>query len=368
MSGLTLGLLSLNPVDLNVLIRSGSPPERRNAARILPVIENRHHVLLVTLLLCNAVAMEALPVCLNEVCSEFVAVIISVTVVLLVGEVIPQAICAKYSLSIGGNLMWLVHFLIIICYPVAYPIGKVLDCLLGHSNAMIGRAQFKALISIHKEEVGRGSELTEDETTVIGGALDLSEKTAEQVMTPIDSVFSLEANSILDKKAMLNIFTKGHSRVPVYLGNRTNIIGLILVKSLINLEGEITARAAFMKPITRVQGDTPLYVMLHAFSKERNHMAVVVKTRNERILTQQITSPDSQLTLGLLQQPDEPIGSVPEEVIGIITLEDVLEQLIKADIVDETDEYVNVYKKIRVSAAAAYASIGREVEVSIGDT
>jgi len=57
MSGLTLGLMTLTPVDLEVLMRSGSEMERRQAATILPVV-TRQHELLVTLLLCNALAME----------------------------------------------------------------------------------------------------------------------------------------------------------------------------------------------------------------------------------------------------------------------------------------------------------------------
>ena len=60
MSGLTLGLLSLDALDLEVLARSGTPAERRHAAAIKPLVE-RQHLMLVTLLLVNAAAMEALP-------------------------------------------------------------------------------------------------------------------------------------------------------------------------------------------------------------------------------------------------------------------------------------------------------------------
>eukprot|EP00798_Chlamydomonas_sp_ICE-L_P013276 gene13276-19118_t len=94
MSGLTLGLLSLDKVDLEVLKRSGTPQEQRWANRIIPVVKNSHF-LLVTLLLCNAIAMEALPIVLDKMVHEVVAVLISVTAVLLFGEVIPQAVCSK---------------------------------------------------------------------------------------------------------------------------------------------------------------------------------------------------------------------------------------------------------------------------------
>ncbi|XVF38133.1 hypothetical protein REPUB_Repub20aG0072500 [Reevesia pubescens] len=96
MSGLTLGLMSLGLVELEILQRSGTPTEKKQAAAILPVVQKQHQ-LLVTLLLCNAAAME----------------------------VIPQAICTRYGLAVGANFAGLVRILMIICYPIAYPIGKV---------------------------------------------------------------------------------------------------------------------------------------------------------------------------------------------------------------------------------------------------
>ncbi|KAL6968353.1 DUF21 domain-containing protein [Sarracenia purpurea var. burkii] len=197
MSGLTLGLMSLGLVELEILQRSGTSAEKKQAAVILPVVQKQHQ-LLVTLLLCNACAMEALPIYLDKIFHPFVAVVLSVTFVLAFGEIIPQAICSRYGLAVGANFVGLVRILMIICFPIAYPIGKVLDAVLGHNDALFRRAQLKALVSIHGQEAGKGGELTHDETTIISGALDLTEKTAEEAMTPIESTFSLDVNSKLD--------------------------------------------------------------------------------------------------------------------------------------------------------------------------
>ncbi|XP_062144387.1 putative DUF21 domain-containing protein At1g03270 isoform X3 [Alnus glutinosa] len=237
MSGLTLGLMSLGLVELEILQRSGTTAEKKQAAAILPVVQKQHQ-LLVTLLLCNACAMEALPIYLDKIFHPLVAVLLSVTFVLTFGEIIPQAICSRYGLSVGANFVWLVRILMIICYPIAYPIGKVLDAVLGHNDALFRRAQLKALVSIHSQEAGKGGELTHDETTIISGALDLTEKTAEEAMTPIESTFSLDVNSKLDWEAIGKILARGHSRVPVYSGNPKNIIGLLLVKSLLTVRAE----------------------------------------------------------------------------------------------------------------------------------
>ena len=88
MSGLTVGLLSINVLDLEIKQRIGNPEEQARAKMIMPILEN-HHWLLVTLLFCNACALEALPIFLDRIVPSAYAVLISVIAVLIVGEVIP---------------------------------------------------------------------------------------------------------------------------------------------------------------------------------------------------------------------------------------------------------------------------------------
>lgn len=85
MSGLTIGLMSLDEISLEVIKNGGDPKERKYAEKIIPVIK-RHHLLLVTLLLANAAAMEALPIFLDRISSPVAAILISVTMVLFFGE------------------------------------------------------------------------------------------------------------------------------------------------------------------------------------------------------------------------------------------------------------------------------------------
>jgi metal transporter CNNM len=63
-----------------------------SAKNIFKVID-KHHWMLVTLLMCNAAALETLPIYLNKAVTEFWAIAISVVGVLFVGEIIPQALC-----------------------------------------------------------------------------------------------------------------------------------------------------------------------------------------------------------------------------------------------------------------------------------
>ncbi|PKU83929.1 DUF21 domain-containing protein [Dendrobium catenatum] len=228
MSGLTLGLMSLSLVDLEVIAKAGKPEDRKNAMKILPVVKNQH-LLLCTLLIGNSLAMEALPIFLNSLVPAWGAILLSVTLILAFGEIIPQSVCSRYGLSVGARTAWIVRVLLLVFFPITYPISKVLDWILGKGHyALLRRAELKTLVDMHGNEAGKGGELTHDETTIITGALDLTQKTAKDAMTPISDTFSLDINAKLDMQTMSLILTKGHSRVPIYSGNPTNIIGLIL--------------------------------------------------------------------------------------------------------------------------------------------
>ena len=78
MSGLTVGLLSIDTLELEMKLLHGTDEQKRLASKVLPLLR-KHHYLLVTLLLCNALAMEALPIFLDAVVPAFWAIIISVT-------------------------------------------------------------------------------------------------------------------------------------------------------------------------------------------------------------------------------------------------------------------------------------------------
>ncbi|KAG8068889.1 hypothetical protein GUJ93_ZPchr0005g16010 [Zizania palustris] len=233
-------------------------------------------------------------------------------------------------------------------------------------------------------------------------------QTAEEAMTPIESTFSLDVNSKLDWEAIGKILARGHSRVPVYSGNPRNIIGLLLVKSLLTVraETETPVSAVSIRRIPRVPADMPLYDILNEFQKGSSHMAAVVKAKPKNAPLPAKTEPTRevaetpQLTAPLLSNAEETVESVvvdiekaqsrqvngnktrsmlqndtpyvvarssedidDGEVIGIITLEDVFEELLQEEIVDETDEYVDVHKRIRVAAAAAASSVARAPSV-----
>lgn len=134
MSGLTVGYLSIDDLVLELRSNNGTDEEKEHAEKVLPILLKRHW-LMVTLLLINALFMEALPLFLNKIVPEFFAVLISVTLVLLFGEIIPQAYCTgPDQIKIAAMIAPVTKFLMFITYPISYPISILLDFLLGEHH------------------------------------------------------------------------------------------------------------------------------------------------------------------------------------------------------------------------------------------
>ncbi|KAJ1399743.1 hypothetical protein B484DRAFT_339363, partial [Ochromonadaceae sp. CCMP2298] len=200
------------------------------------------------LMLWNASATEALPIFLNRLVPEYLAIIISVTLVLFVGEIIPASILTgPRQLQITAALSPLVYVILALFFPVAYPISFCLDYIIGHDSGMTmyNRQEISTLMRLHREEgVKRQSEhvshaglnamldgiFEEDEVVIIDGALKYREMSVSEVMTPAECSFMIPVTEKLSYKTIYAIFKSGYSRIPVYERDRNDIVGLILAK------------------------------------------------------------------------------------------------------------------------------------------
>lgn len=147
----------------------------------------------------------------------------------------------------------------------------------------------------------------EEEMEMIENVLELSDTTAEEIMTPRTDLIAVDANQ--DLQSLVNTIAKaGHSRIPIYEGNIDNIIGLIYAKDLLSEIGKNPSEYRIrekMRPAYYVPESKPLRVLLHEFQNQKLHIAVVL---------------------------DEYGGTA-----GIVTIEDILEELV-GEIVDEYEE------------------------------
>lgn len=100
-AGLTLGYMSLDETQLQVLMAQGSRKERAYASKIAPVRQDGH-LLLTTLLIANMITNETLPIIADPVLGGGIqAVIVSIVLVVIFAELIPQSVCSRYGLYLS---------------------------------------------------------------------------------------------------------------------------------------------------------------------------------------------------------------------------------------------------------------------------
>uniref|UniRef100_H3A441 Metal transporter n=1 Tax=Latimeria chalumnae TaxID=7897 RepID=H3A441_LATCH len=326
-SGLNLGLMALDPMELRIVQNCGTEKEKNYAKRIEPV-RRQGNYLLCSLLLGNVLVNTTLTILLDDIAgSGLVAVVISTIGIVIFGEIAPQAICSRHGLAVGANTIFLTKFFMLLTFPASYPVSKLLDCLLGQEiGTVYNREKLLEMLRVTDPY----NDLVKEELNIIQGALELRTKTVEDVMTPLRDCFMITCEAILDFNTMSEIMESGYTRIPVFEGERSNIVDLLFVKDLAFVDPDDctplkTITKFYSHPLHFVFNDTKLDAMLEEFKKGKSHLAIVQRVNNEGE------------------------GDPFYEVLGIVTLEDVIEEIIKSEILDETDLYTDNRTKKRVA-------------------
>ncbi|XP_029655947.1 metal transporter CNNM4-like [Octopus sinensis] len=311
-SGLNLGLMSLGLTELQIIEDSGTPTERKYAQAIKP-IRKRGNLLLCTILFGNVLVNTTITILLDDIVgSGAIAVVASTLGIVILGEIIPQAVCSRHSLKVGAKTIWITIFFIFVTFPLSFPISFILTKCLGEEiGQTFSREKLIALIRI---TVQKNDPKRSDAMNIIAGALEMCKKNVKDVMTLIDDVFMLNYDSILNFETMSGIMQKGFTRIPIYQDTKSNIVAILNVKDLtfVGPDDSIPLRTIcnfYRRTIMSVLEQISLETMLKDFLTGRSHMAIV---RRE-------------------------VGVGEYEVTGLITLEDIIEEILQAEIVDETD-------------------------------
>ena len=120
-SGLNLGLMALDPMELRIVQNCGTQKERRYARKIEP-IRRKGNYLLCSLLLGNVLVNTSLTILLdNLIGSGLVAVASSTIGIVIFGEIVPQALCSRHGLAVGANTIILTKFFMLITFPLWRP-------------------------------------------------------------------------------------------------------------------------------------------------------------------------------------------------------------------------------------------------------
>ncbi|KAJ7690635.1 hypothetical protein B0H17DRAFT_935869 [Mycena rosella] len=339
-AGLTLGYMSLDETQLNVLSLSGTPKQREYAKKIMPIRSNGH-LLLVTLLLANMVVNETLPIISDPVLGGGVqSVVVSTVLIIIFAEIIPQSLFTRYGLYLGAKCAGFTQGLIYFLGVVSWPVAKLLEFTLGShhgtkqvilllsysSRLLTDAAELKELIAMHSNAQHHGGDLKIDTVTIIGATLDLQEKVVREAMTPIEDVFMLSIESLLDYDLLKTIVATGHSRIPVYeeidapvaarVGDGNvkpktapqkvkKILGILLVKQLVLLDPKdaVPLRTVPLNTVPFVPNNQSLLGILDKFQEGRSHIAIV-----SRFSVEKAQSVKKAVKRGLTQRLRDKVG------------------------------------------------------------
>lgn len=161
-------------------------------------------------------------------------------------------------------------------------------------------------------------EIQEENYEIIKNAFDFTDHSAKQIMVPRQNIASINIEDPIDD-IITQIMDSGYSRIPVYKGSIDNIIGIFYTKEIIRVyvrtKGEVThdTLAELMREAFFVVGSKKISDLLKVFQQKKQHLAVVI---------------------------DEFGGTE-----GIITLEDILEELV-GEIQDEEDDEDRIVEKV----------------------
>lgn len=300
-SGLNVALMSLNIDDLRRKSKLGNTRAKR-----VYNFRNNTHLTLAAILLTNVAAVSATSLVLESVLYGVFAGIITTLIMVVFGEILPQAILGRRALYYFSLLAPFVSFMIFITYPISKPLQLLLDRLFNKQPSQLhSRHELGIIISEH---IGHDeSELDEDEVDIIRGALQLSEKHVSDIMLPIEKVYWLTPDTELSQEKITEIKSVGRSRIPVFNRQLTRCYGVLLMKDLVDLDLNSTRLEVDdldLYPVQLVGSKTALDTMLRKYISTGAHLIPIVKD---------------------------------DSIVGIATIEDLIEEIVGREIEDETE-------------------------------
>ena len=306
---------SLNQIRLKSRAEDGDA----SAARVLAMAEKYDKLLSTILIGNNIVNIAAASIgtilftrALGAERGATMSTIVLTIVVLIFGEVTPKSLAKEMPETVATAVSPMLNLLMVLFTPLTWLFSQW-KRLLGHFvhstvEDTITEGELMTMVS----EAENDGELTDRESELIRSAIEFDDVEVEEILTPRVDVVAVEDNTSLDEVAQ-TFAESGYSRLPVYHDTIDNIIGVVHEKDfyLARLKKE-TSLEELVKPTLYTTGSTQISQLLRTLREQHHHLAVVV---------------------------DEYGGTE-----GIITLEDILEELV-GEIWDEHDEATEDFHK-----------------------
>ncbi len=220
---------------------------------------------------------------------------------------LPSREVSKFGTWIAKSLApffgWLLNYI----HPVVNKVGRTID---RKRNVVLhsGLYEKQDLVDlIERQKVVAHNRIDHEELEMVKHVLTFGDKIVKDFLTPRRVVKSVAVDETVGPILLDELHESGYSRFPVYDGKKNNIVGLLYLRDLIGINDKKTAKEVMRKDVVYIHEDQSLYDVLKASVKTRKQLFIVVNTF--------------------------------EEYVGVISLEDVLEQALGQRIIDEFDKY-----------------------------
>jgi CBS domain containing-hemolysin-like protein len=234
--------------------------------------------------------------------------------ILFIAEIIPKTAGAVHWRKLWPLIIFPLYIMKTSLYPLIRVTQKLTDFLTrGYTAPSITEEDILGAIRLGSKE----GEISEWESLVVHNLINLENKRVREIMTPRTVMFTLDANMTV-KEALKVAGEKGVTRIPIYLDDKENIVGYVMIHDLgsaMAITDPDTKISSLAKPISFEPESENCLTLLTKYLKKRRQIAVV----------------------------EDEFGGVS----GLITLEDLLETVLGTEIVDEKDLVDDLQKLAR---------------------
>ena len=329
-SGAEIALVSLSEAKIRTMVE-----KKQKNAKMIEALKNKPQRLLITILIGNNLVNIGASVMATAWATEkfgnnYLGIITGVLtlLVLIFGEIFPKTLADRYAKHFSMIVAPAILLLQRILFPIVWLLEKLMMSLLPSGEAMdkITEDEIKAMVSVGAES----GAIEKKEREFIANILDFSDTRVFEVMVPREKIEALSSSITVDE-AIKRCLECGYSRFPVYGNDEDHVLGVLTIQTLLRAK-QYRSGAMFIKNLDL---NNPILIpesknlddLFKEFQWKRQHMAIVV---NEH-------------------------GSV----MGLVTLEDLLEEIV-GEIEDESDETEVLVEKLSENSWRVNAEISVE--------
>ncbi|MFW5846595.1 MAG: hemolysin family protein [Nanoarchaeota archaeon] len=320
--------------------------KKKKGIETVKKLKEKPHSLLITLLIGNNLVNVGSSALATKISLDFfqnsgigIAIGVMTFLILTFGEIIPKNFALNHNVRFSIIAAKPIYFLLIVFFPII----KFYDLFLRKSNKYSkGPIVTEEEIKSYVKAGHKAGEIKKQEREMISKIFQFDDVAVKEIMTPKPDIFLLNSEDKLQDH-IKDFIKKPYSRIPVYFKNKDNIIGVLYIKEILKkiVDKRVNRKLKnFVKPVLFVPETRMIDSLLKDFQLKNQHMAIVVDEH------------------GI--------------VSGLITLEDILEQIV-GDIQDEVDidkpgiEKIN-YKKWKISGKVNIHEVNEKLKTRIKNT